>query len=133
VAAFLESRGIELPFGAPADAPGAQTVHALGDLKDQYFMQHLEQHGVEPYEGAIALVRTLRAQEIKTAVVSSSNNCAAVLEAAGISQLFDARVDGLSITRLALNGKPAPDAFLEAAQRVKGFRQLSGQRCCAGM
>ena len=82
-------------------------------------MQHLEQHGVEVYEAAIALVRTLRAQEIKTAVVSSSNNCAAVLEAAGIAPLFDARVDGMDITRLGLNGKPAPDAFLEAAQRLK--------------
>ena len=67
---------------------------------------------------AIALVRKLRAQEIKTAVVSSSNNCAAVLEAAGIAQLFDARVDGMDITRLELNGKPAPDAYLEAARRV---------------
>ena len=76
-------------------------MHALGNLKDQYFTQQLEQHGVEVYEAAIALVRTLRAQEIKTAVVSSSNNCAAVLEAAGISQLFDARVDGMDITRLS--------------------------------
>lgn len=53
---------------------------------------------------SIALVRTLRAQEIRTAVVSSSNNCAAVLEAAGISHLFDARVDGKDITRLVLRG-----------------------------
>ncbi len=37
VADFLASRGIELPFGAPEDGPGAQTVHALGNLKDQYF------------------------------------------------------------------------------------------------
>ena len=94
-------------------------MHALGNLKDHYFIQQLEQHGVEPYEAAIALVRTLRAQEIKTAVVSSSNNCAAVLEAAGIAQLFDTRVDGMDITRLNLNGKPAPDAFLEAARRLK--------------
>ena len=39
VAAFLTSRGIELPFGTPEDGPGAQTVHALGNLKDQYFTQ----------------------------------------------------------------------------------------------
>lgn len=118
VASFLESRGIALPLGAPEDAPGTQTVHALGNLKGKYFIQYLEQHGVEPYEAAFALLRTLRAQEIKTAVVSSSSNCAAVLEAAGISHLFDARVDGKDITRLALNGKPAPDAFMEAARRV---------------
>jgi beta-phosphoglucomutase family hydrolase len=119
VEAFLKSRGIALPLGTPDDGPGAQSVRALGNLKDHYFTQHLEQHGVEPYEAAIALVRTLRAQEIKTAVVSSSNNCAAVLEAAGIAQLFDVRVDGMDITRLALNGKPAPDAFLEAARRLR--------------
>ena len=89
-------------MGTPEDGPGAHTVHALGNLKDQYFMQHLEQHGVETYEEAIVLVRTLREQDIKTAVVSSSNNCAAVLEAAGIAPLFDARVDGMDITRLAL-------------------------------
>ena len=118
VAAFLASRGIELPLGAPEDGPDAQSVRALGNLKDRYFLEHLEQHGVEPYEASIALVRKLRAQAIRTAVVSSSNNCAAVLDAVGIAQLFDTRVDGTDITRLELKGKPAPDAFLEAARRL---------------
>jgi HAD superfamily hydrolase (TIGR01509 family) len=118
VADFLESRGITLPLGAPEDGPEMQSVRALGNLKDRYFLEQLGQHGVEPYEPAIALVRELRAQEIKTAVVSSSNNCALVLSAAGIAELFDARMDGLDLTRLELHGKPAPDAFLEAARRV---------------
>jgi HAD superfamily hydrolase (TIGR01509 family) len=108
-----------LPFGSPEEGPGAPTVHGLGKLKDRYFTEALEQRGVEVFEAAIDLVRALRAQEIKTAVVSSSNNCAAVLEAAGIAQLFDTRVDGIDITRLNLNGKPGPDAFLEAARRLK--------------
>jgi beta-phosphoglucomutase family hydrolase len=118
VSAFLKSRGIKLPLGSPEDGHDVLSVHALGKQKDQYFLQHLGQHGVEPYEAAIKLVRELRAAEIKTAVVSSSNNCAAVLEAAGIAQLFDARVDGKDGTRLKLKGKPAPDAFFEAARRV---------------
>ncbi|MDH3209296.1 MAG: beta-phosphoglucomutase family hydrolase [Burkholderiaceae bacterium] len=118
VTAFLESRGIELPLGTSEDGHNVQSVHALGKLKDRYFLQHLEQHGVEPYAAAIALVRTLRAQEIKTAVVSSSNNCAVVLDAVGIAHLFDTRVDGTDIARLELKGKPAPDAFLEAARRL---------------
>ncbi len=118
MAAFLESRGIDLPLGEPDDGPDVQSVCALGNLKERYFLQQLKQCGVEPYEASIALVREVRAQEIKTAVVSSSNNCAAVLEAAGIAHLFDARVDGVDITRLGLKGKPAPDAFLEAARRV---------------
>ena len=118
VAAFLESRGIDLPQGAPEDGPGMHSVRALGSLKDGYFLEHLKRHGVEIFEESIALVRKLRERGIETAVVSSSNNCAAVLEAAGIAPLFDARVDGMDITRLGLKGKPAPDAFLEAAQRL---------------
>jgi HAD superfamily hydrolase (TIGR01509 family) len=94
-------------------------VRALGNLKNLYFLQYLEKNGVEPYKAAIAFVRTLHSMEIKTAVVSSSINCASVLEAAGISQLFDVRVDGTDITRMGLNGKPAPDVFLEAARRLK--------------
>jgi beta-phosphoglucomutase-like phosphatase (HAD superfamily) len=41
VVAFLASRGIALPFGAPEDDPDAHTVHALGRLKNHYFLQHL--------------------------------------------------------------------------------------------
>ena len=110
VQSFLASRRIELPFGVPEDGPDVKSVCALGNLKDKYFQQQLKQAGVEPYEESIALVRKLRGTEMKTAVVSSSNNCAAVLDAAGIAQLFDARVDGTDITRLGLEGKPAPDA-----------------------
>ncbi|MEP6956839.1 MAG: beta-phosphoglucomutase family hydrolase, partial [Chthoniobacterales bacterium] len=116
VASFLASRGIDLPLEETDD--GGQSVHALGELKDHYFQEHLQREGVETYESAIALVRQLCAAGIKTAVVSSSNNCAAVLDAAEIAELFDARVDGKVITKLKLKGKPAPDSFLEAARRV---------------
>ncbi len=119
VQSFLASRGIRLPFGDPADGPEAGTVCALGNLKDAYFHQQVEEQGVEVYGPAVALVRDLRAREVRTAVVSSSNNCAAVLDAAGIADLFDTRVDGTDVSRLKLRGKPAPDAFLEGARRLR--------------
>jgi beta-phosphoglucomutase family hydrolase len=118
VTAFLASRAIDLPPGVPDDAPGMQSMQALGKLKDGYFLRHLERDGVEAYRPSIALVRALRAEDVATAVVSSSNNCAAVLAAAGIAELFDTRVDGLDLARLTLRGKPAPDTFLEAAHRL---------------
>jgi beta-phosphoglucomutase family hydrolase len=135
VAAFLAARSIELPAGTPEDGPGLHTVHALANLKDQDFMEHLQRGGVDCYEDAIALVQTLREQDVRAAVVSSSNNCAAVLEAAGITQLFDARVDGRDISRLKLQGKPAPDAFLEAARRVgvEGSRAVVVEDAVAGV
>lgn len=119
VASFLKSRNIDLPWDAPESDPHAQNVRSLGSLKDEYFLKRLNEDGVEVYDEAIKLVKTLRAQQIKTAVVSSSKNCEAVLETAGIAHLFDTRVDGNDITRLHLNGKPAPDSFLEAARRLE--------------
>jgi beta-phosphoglucomutase family hydrolase len=110
VEAFLASRGIELPEPEAAE---------LGRRKDRYFKRELEERGVQTFESSVALVRKLRAHGVKTAVVSASRNCAAVLEAAGIAELFEVRVDGLDIARLGLSGKPAPDAFLEAAQRLE--------------
>jgi alpha,alpha-trehalose phosphorylase len=63
-------------------------------------------------------VRHLRASGVRAAVVSSSANCSDVLRAAGIRDLFELTVDGNDLVRLDLPGKPAPDAFLEAARRM---------------
>ena len=135
VASFLASRGIGLPAGSAGDAPGNGTIQGLGRLKDEYFSRELEQHGARVYEASIALVHELRAQEIRTAVVSSSRNCAAVLQAAGIDHLFDERVDGQDIISLELSGKPAADTFLEAARRlgVEPFRAVVVEDAIAGV
>ncbi len=85
VADFLKARAIDLPFGEPDDPPGGQSICALGNRKDDYFLNLLQHDGVEVYTASIALVRALRAVEILTAVVSSSNNAAVVLETAGMS------------------------------------------------
>jgi hypothetical protein len=53
-----------------------------------------------------------------TAVVSSSRNCAAVVERAGLADFFDARVDGVVLDEEGLPGKPHPAMFLEAARRL---------------
>lgn len=125
VVTFLAARGIDLPQGTADDDPGYDSIHALGCLKDRYFIEHLEAHGVEPYEPAIALAGMLRTHEIRTAVVSSSINCAAVLAGANIAELFDVQVDGRDVMQLGLAGKPAPDAFLEAARRLRVLPQRS--------
>jgi HAD superfamily hydrolase (TIGR01509 family) len=64
---------------------------------------------------SVALVKQLRAAGRRIAVVSASENCKAVLEGAGITNLFDTIVDGLVAHEEHLRGKPAPDTFLFAA------------------
>jgi alpha,alpha-trehalase len=118
VAGFLESRSIRLPYGDPGDPAERETICGLGNRKSERVVGALKSGGVESYEGSVALVKLLRRDGFKTAVVSASNNCAAVLEAAGIADLFDVRVDGLVADRLKLPGKPAPDTFIEAAREL---------------
>lgn len=118
VESFLASRGISLPWGSPSDTPDRETVCGLGNRKDRYFEEALRDEGVEVFPEAVALVREARARGLKTAVVSSSRNCAAILSRAGILELFDTRVDGVEAERLRLRGKPAPDTFLEAARQL---------------
>jgi beta-phosphoglucomutase family hydrolase len=116
---FLSSRGIWLPEGSREDPPGHDTVCALGNGKDELVAEMMESEGVDAYEDAVLLVRRLRQLGIKTGVVSSSRHCARALEAAGIAELFEVRVDGQVIQELGLPGKPAPDSFLEAARRLQ--------------
>jgi HAD superfamily hydrolase (TIGR01509 family) len=135
VKSFLESRNIALAQGTPDDPPTADTVCGRGNRKDEMVKAAIGEGEVEPYPGSVALVHRLREQGIRTAVVSSCNNCENVLRAAGILDLFEVRVDGLVATELDLPGKPAPDTFLEAARRlgVNPARAVAVEDAIAGV
>jgi beta-phosphoglucomutase family hydrolase len=113
---FLSSRGIHLPEGGPDDPPNAETVYALGRRKNAIVVRRIRDDGVEAYPGSVTYVKAARDAGLRRAVVSSSANCRAVLEAAGILDLFEARVDGVLAEHEHLAGKPAPDTFLAGAR-----------------
>jgi beta-phosphoglucomutase family hydrolase len=115
---FLAARGIELPEGGPDDPAGAETVHGLGNRKNEIVLRRIRHDGVAAYEGSVRYVKATRDAGLLRAVVSSSANCADVLRAAGIDDLFDVRVDGVTAMRDHLAGKPAPDMFLAAARAL---------------
>ncbi len=118
VASMLASRGIELPWGDPSDAGDAETVCGVGNRKNDVFSGILERDGVQPYPGSLRLVDSLRQRGIPLAVVSSSKNARAVLAAAGIADRFDTVVDGLTAVEEGIPGKPAPDMFIAAADKL---------------
>jgi beta-phosphoglucomutase family hydrolase len=115
---FLAARGIDLPEGAEDDPPGTPTVHGLSNRKNDLVLEKIRTDGVEVYPGSVRYVHAVRAAGLRTAVVSSSANTAAVLECTHLSDLFDARVDALVARDRGLAGKPAPDTFLAGAQAV---------------
>ena len=115
---FLTSRGIRLSEGNPDDPPQIETVGGLGNRKNDLVNKIIEEGGVEPYEGSVKFIHQLRHQGFKIAVVTSSQNCEAVLKATKLNSFFDVRVDGNTIRAQHLAGKPAPDTFLAAAQQL---------------
>jgi len=115
---FLKSRGLTLPLGSPSDGPDRETLYGMGNKKDAYFDAALRETGVSVYQGTVEFLRLAKDTGLKVAVVSSSHHCAEILESVGLTPLFEVRVDGHEIDRCHLPGKPAPDAFLEAARRL---------------
>jgi len=118
VQTFLDSRGIALPYGDPSDPPGMDTVCALGNAKNAHFRAAVASEGVAAFADARDLIRRLREAGIKVGMVTASRNGALVVEAAGLEDLLDARVDGVDIAETGLKGKPAPDSFVECARRL---------------
>jgi beta-phosphoglucomutase family hydrolase len=116
---FLQSRGIDLPEGSPDDPPGTWTLHGLSNKKNDLVLRLLREGGVEVYEDSVRYVQAVRDAGLGTAVVSSSANTAEVLDAAGITHLFDARIDGVVAAERRLPGKPAPDMFLVGAAALR--------------
>ncbi len=106
---FLASRGIEVQEGE---------LEALGNRKNQLVLELLRTQGVEPYEGSLRYLQAARDAGLRRAVVSSSRNCREVLQAAGIDDLLEVRVDGNVAADEGLAGKPAPDTFLAAARKL---------------
>lgn len=125
VQSFLESRGIQIPYGDPDDAPGLETCCGLGNRKNEAFNEVLDQEGVEVYESTLELMKELRMAGIKLGVASSSKNCKPVLESVDLLRYFDVRVDGEVSAELGLHGKPEPDIFTTACDILKVPYQLA--------
>jgi beta-phosphoglucomutase family hydrolase len=118
VRSFLASRGIELPEGDPDDDPGAATINGLGNRKNEILLRRIREDGVEVYDGSVRYLKAVRAAGVRSAVVSSSANTSEILAVTGLTDLFDARVDGLVARERGLPGKPAPDTFLAGAAEL---------------
>jgi len=118
VRSFLASRDMHFDEGEPGDAPDCETVNGVGRRKNELVLQKLSSGGVAAFPGSVTLVGALRAAGKRLAVVSASENCSAVLEAAGIADLFDVQVDGQVASKYGLAGKPSPDTYLYAARQL---------------
>ncbi|MBT4984658.1 MAG: HAD-IA family hydrolase [Ilumatobacter sp.] len=115
---FLASRGVTLAEGTADDAPGDDSVCAMGNRKNELFNVILERDGIAAYPGSQATLDLLAEADVPSAIVSSSKNAVPVLAAAGLSDRFDVVVDGIVAAAEGLAGKPAPDGYRLGAERL---------------
>jgi beta-phosphoglucomutase family hydrolase len=116
VRTFLSSRGITLPEGDPDDDSSAETVHGLGNRKNDLFHQTIREDGVKVFEGSRRYLEAVADADFAVAVVSSSANTHEVLEVTGLDKFVQQRVDGVTMREEHIEGKPAPDSFLRAGE-----------------
>ena len=76
----------------------------------------------ELLEGTENYLKKLRSERVLISLGSASKNAPLILEKLGIADLFDAIVDGNSVSK----AKPDPEVFLKAAQMLN----LSPAECC---
>ncbi len=113
---FLASRHIELPDGDPGDAADKETVFGLANRKNVILLRAIDQDGVKVFEGSRRYLQAVSDAGIGRIVVSSSANTKQVLDVTGLATFIQGRIDGVTITKEHLYGKPAPDTFLEGAK-----------------
>lgn len=118
VQSFLESRGIDIPFGDPSDDPDKETVCGLGNKKNVMFNEVLDDEGVQVYDSTVELIKQLKEEGARIGVASSSKNCKPVLETADLLHYFETRIDGVVSAEIGLHGKPEPDIFTTACDRL---------------
>lgn len=119
VESFLESRNIVIPLGSPLDTPGFETICSLGNRKNEAFNEVIASEGVEVFQSTVDLMDNLISNGIKLGVASSSKNCKQVLDVVNLTSKFSARVDGISLAELGLQGKPEPDIFLKTCEYLE--------------
>jgi trehalose 6-phosphate phosphatase len=73
---------------------------------------------VEVFETSVALIQELKTRGRRVAVVTSSKSSDAVLQAAGLQNLFEVTVDGNVAAAKKLAGKPSSDTYEEATRML---------------
>ena len=84
------------------------------DKKQGYFIEMLKTEGVDQYDSTLKLLKELKQNNIKIAIISSSKNLPYILEKISRPELYDVYISGHDITK----GKPDPQVFNMAAKKL---------------
>ncbi len=115
---LLTARHLDLPEGRDDDPADAETVHGIATRKNDDVLNRIKTDGVHVFPGSRRYIEAAAAAGLRRVVVSSSANTADVLRVTGLDEYVEDRVDGVTIARTGMAGKPAPDSYLAGARLV---------------
>ena len=117
VLSFLRSRDIQLPLGPP-DADQLDSVLGICNCKNKVYKKVLTTEGIKIFNDSLRLINTLRGKGVGVNLISSSKNARFVIKMAGLKDLFDVMVDGITVENNKISSKPNPEFYLYAAREV---------------
>ncbi|MEM0896047.1 MAG: HAD family phosphatase [Verrucomicrobiota bacterium] len=99
------------------DESDTQKIADLGLRKEELYRELIRREGIEPLEGVLPLLDSLKVAGIPCSVGSSTprKNVDTIIEMIGLKNHFSAITTAEDVTR----GKPEPDVFLKAAEKVE--------------
>ena len=104
-------------FGNWIDVTNQEEVTRLADRKEEIYREIIISDGIEPLPGVRDLLQSLKSEEIACSIASSTPiaNIETVMGMIGLSDYFDAITAAEDVS----NGKPNPEVFLKAAEKIK--------------
>lgn len=93
-----------------------EQLQKWADLKEKYYREMVKDK-IKPLEGVIPLIKDLKRHNCKLAVASSGppENVELLVDSLKLREFFDELITAEDVKK----GKPEPDAFLIAAQKLK--------------
>ena len=120
---FLNAQNISDKTRYAFNITRIEIVEKLGTSKNQLFGKLFLKETDIYFPDTLTFIRFISECGYKIALISSSKNCIPVLKQAKIDHLFPVYVDGIMAEQLHIPGKPEPDIFLEAANRLNCYRK----------
>ena len=90
--------------------------HAVRALRRQIMEDYIDENGVEPKPGLLPMIRDLQRMRMRVALATATPEVRArkYLRMVGVEDAFDA----VACAEMVAHGKPAPDVYLLAAQKL---------------
>lgn len=90
--------------------------HAVRALRRKIMEEYIDENGVEPKPGLLPMIRDLQRMHVRIALATATPEARArkYLRMVGVEDAFDA----VACAEMVAHGKPAPDVYLLAAQKL---------------